>query len=75
MPQNPIPCPSCGGAIKVRNSGALLSDDRTGLLMRECLVRCKDCGRDGKMLVTLDVGLYLDDKTLPIEPAPLPVIS
>ena len=58
MPEPHIPCPSCTGAIRVRKSGALYADDRTGLLVRECLVECAVCGRKGKMLATLDIGLY-----------------
>ena len=73
MPDPRIPCPSCKGSIRVRKSGALFADDRTGLLMRECLVECTGCGRKGKMLVTLDIGLYLDG--LHVDLAPLPVIS
>ena len=61
MPEPHIPCPSCSGPIKVRKSGQLYADERTGLLSRECLVVCISCGRNGKMLVTLDIALYLDD--------------
>lgn len=75
MPEPHIPCPSCTGAIRVRKSGALYADDRTGLLVRECLVECAVCGRKGKMLVTLDIGLYLDEPGLHVDRAPLPVIS
>ena len=79
MAQNPIPCTECArreanGTIKVRNSGKLLFDKRSGTLVRECLVTCSICG-NGKMLMTLDMAFYLNDKALPIEPDPLPVIS
>lgn len=72
MPEPHIPCPECSGAIAVRKSGALFAEDRTGLLVRECLVKCTGCGRKGKMLVTLDIGLYLDEPGLHVDPAPLP---
>jgi hypothetical protein len=79
MPQNPIPCTECArreanGIIKVRNSGKLLYDKRSGLLVRECLVTCSICG-DGKMLMTLDMAFYSSDKALPIEPTPLSAAS
>ena len=70
-----IPCPACKGSIRVRKSCALLTEDRTGLLVRECLVECHDCGRKGKMAVTLDIALYLDDDCLCIDPAPFPTKS
>lgn len=78
MPQNPIPCTECArreanGTIKVRNSGRLMYDKRSGTLVRECLVTCSICG-DGKMLMTLDMAFYLNDKAPPIEPAPLHAI-
>lgn len=76
MPRNPLPCPSrsCTGEIKVRNSGPLAYDQRTGLLARECLVACTSCRRKGKMLVTLDIALYPDEEgeALPIEPTLFP---
>ena len=68
MPEPRIPCPDCGGPIKVRKSGKLLAEERTGLLVRECLVGCTGCGRNGKMLMTLDVGLYIDPTPLPMTP-------
>ena len=73
MPKHKIPCPSCQGAIKVRKSGPLLAEDRTGLLVRECLVECTGCQRRGKMLVSIDIGLYLDDDGLHVDQTPLPV--
>lgn len=72
MPEPHIPCPSCKGSIRVRKSGPLLFEDRTGLLVRECLVGCSSCGRNGKMLVTLDVGLYLDEEGLHVDQTLLP---
>jgi hypothetical protein len=54
----------------VRKSGPLLAEERTGLLVRECLVECSGCGRKGKMLVSLDVGLYLDSD-LHVDQTPL----
>lgn len=74
MPQHHIPCPKCQGAIKVTKSGPLLTDDRTGMLVRDCLVSCSACGRRGKALLTIDVAMYLDDEGLFIDPAPLPAI-
>lgn len=72
MPKH-IPCPKCKGSIVVRKSGDLHSDDRTGLLARECLIECRACGRKGKMLVTLDVGLYLDkEQGLALDQTPFP---
>lgn len=70
MPEPHIPCPKCSGPIRVRKSGPLLAEERTGLLVRECLVECSGCGRKGKMLVSLDVGLYLDSG-LHVDPTPL----
>lgn len=77
MPEAYIPCPECSGPIKVRNSGPLVHESRTGLLCRECLVVCKACGRKGKMLVTLDIALYLDaaSETLHVEPTPFPTTT
>ena len=40
MPEPHIPCPACSGAIKVRKSSALFTEDRTGLLVRECVREC-----------------------------------
>ena len=73
MPKH-IPCPACEtGSTIVRKTGELYSSDRTGLLSRECLVECRSCGRKGKMLVTLDVGLYIDsDQGLALDPGPFP---
>jgi len=79
MPQPHIPCPgprfgpNCPGSIKVRKSGTLYAEERTGLLVRECLVSCDTCGRNGKMLVTLDIALYLDDSEgLHVDQTPFP---
>ena len=79
MPEHRIPCPACeNGSVRVRKSGALFYENRTGLLVRECLVECRDCKRKGKMLVTLDIamflldeisGLYIDPKLFPTDTA------
>jgi len=71
MPEPRIPCPMCPGSIKVRKSGPILAEGRTGLLVRECLVECSGCGRKGKMLVSLDIGLYLDEPGLHVDQTPL----
>ena len=74
MPKH-IPCPSegCTGSIIVRKTGELYVDSRTGLLCRECLVECRDCKRKGKMLVTLDVGLYTENAHgLALDQTPFP---
>jgi len=75
MPEPRIPCPKCTGSIKVRKSGPLLAEDRTGLLVRECLVVCDTCRRQGKMLVSIDIGLYLDTEGLHVDRTPLPEIA
>lgn len=73
MPKTPIPCPACKvGHVKVDRSGKLLMDDRTGLLVRECWVRCTGCLRRGKALLTLDIAMFPDDSVLAIEPTPFP---
>jgi hypothetical protein len=76
MPKHiPCPTPGCGGSIKAKKTGPLLAEERTGLLVRECLVECCGCGRRGKMLVTLDIGLYLDEPGLALDHAPFPTTS
>ncbi len=73
MPEHRIPCPACEtGSIRVRKSGALVMEARTGLLSRECLVECRDCKRKGKALLTIDIAMYLDGDGLCIDPAPFP---
>lgn len=73
MPRAPIPCPECAGALKIDRSGQLYTDDRTGLLMRECWLHCTVCGKRGKGLLTLDVALFAVASVLSIEPTPFPI--
>jgi len=72
MSREPIPCKKCQGGLKITNSGKLLMDDITGLLVRQVYVRCTACGCRGQGLVTVDIEMYSEVVLLPVADASLP---